>query len=296
MRNLHQIKAARERAKRDRDRAIKEQKLAARERARKERELVVKAMKAAAKEQRRTWSLADASADADALRAKAAYERAPRRGAEDDRRARRAERTAPSAYWREELETIDYMIDASPLILRKLRHHAFHITGIRPYDYRSKGDNRREYFEARLQALRALGGDDLLVPESLALGGFGFDIGGRLFNVDTLKFYEVLIGMERGGVLPHCVSASVRWSAKSARGGAVSPFSSERSFRIRRTSSSTSPSCSSTRRRISGRCFQTRGWRSSGLVGTRLMCTTPISCSCRRRSLAATRSASPISW
>jgi hypothetical protein len=54
MRNLHQIKAARERAKRDRDRAIKEQKLAARERARKERELVVKAMKAAAKEQRRT--------------------------------------------------------------------------------------------------------------------------------------------------------------------------------------------------------------------------------------------------
>jgi glycosyltransferase involved in cell wall biosynthesis len=110
--------------------------------------------------------------------------------------------TAPSAYWREELETIDYMIDASPLILRKLRHHAFHITGIRPYDYRSKGDNRREYFEARLNALRALGGDSLLVPESPALGGFGFDIGGRLFNVDTLKFYEVLIGMERGGVLP----------------------------------------------------------------------------------------------
>ena len=108
---------------------------------------------------------------------------------------------APSAYWREELETIDYMIEASPLIINKLRHHAFHITGIRPYDYRSKGDNRREYFEARLTALRELGGEALLVPESPALGGFGFDIGGRLFNVDTLKFYEVLIGMERGGVL-----------------------------------------------------------------------------------------------
>jgi glycosyltransferase involved in cell wall biosynthesis len=108
---------------------------------------------------------------------------------------------APSAYWREELETIDYMIEASPLIINKLRHHAFHITGIRPYDYRSKGDNRREYFEARLTALRELGGEALLVPESPALGGFGYDIGGRLFNVDTLKFYEVLIGMERGGVL-----------------------------------------------------------------------------------------------
>jgi glycosyltransferase involved in cell wall biosynthesis len=108
----------------------------------------------------------------------------------------------PSAYWQEELATIDYMIEASPLIINKLRHHAFHITGIRPYDYRSKGDNRREYFEARLNALRELGGDRLLVPESPALGGFGYDIGGRLFNVDTLKFYEVLIGMERGGVLP----------------------------------------------------------------------------------------------
>ena len=39
------------------------------------------------------------------------------------------------------------------------------------------------------------------MPESPALGGFGYDIDGRLFNVDTLKFYEVLIGMERGGVL-----------------------------------------------------------------------------------------------
>ena len=106
---------------------------------------------------------------------------------------------APSAYWRQELESIDYLIDASPLIIRKLRHHAFHVTGVRPYDYRDNG--KREHFESRLQALRALGGDALLVPESPALGGFGFDIDGRLFNVDTLKFYEVLIGMQRGGVL-----------------------------------------------------------------------------------------------
>lgn len=107
----------------------------------------------------------------------------------------------PSAYWTEELEHIDYLIEASPLIVRKLRHHAFHITGIRPYDYRAKDDSRRAHFEARLQALRELGGDALLVPESPALGGFGYEIGGRLFNVDTIKFYEVLIGMERGGVL-----------------------------------------------------------------------------------------------
>lgn len=107
----------------------------------------------------------------------------------------------PSAYWSEELENIDYLIEASPLIIRKLRHHAFHITGIRPYDYRVKADTRREHFEARLRALRDLGGDGLLVPESPALGGFGYTIDGRLINVDTIKFYEVLIGMERGGVL-----------------------------------------------------------------------------------------------
>jgi len=109
--------------------------------------------------------------------------------------------TDPSVYWTEELENIDYLIDASPLIVRKLRHHAFHITGIRPYDYRHKGDNRREYFEARLAALRSLAGDAPLVPESPAMGGFGYDIGGALYNVDTLKFYEVFVGMKRGGVL-----------------------------------------------------------------------------------------------
>ena len=115
----------------------------------------------------------------------------------------RSEVSTPSAYWTEELGTIDYMIEASPLIIRKLRHHAFPITGIRPYDYRAKGDSRRrDSFEDRLRALRELAGDALIVPESPALGGFGYDIESRLFNVDTLKFFEVLIGMERSGVLP----------------------------------------------------------------------------------------------
>ena len=107
----------------------------------------------------------------------------------------------PSAYWAEELGNIDYMLDASPLVIRKLRHHAFQITGARPYDYRDKGDGRPQNFEKRLRVLQSLGGDALLVPESPALGGFGYTIDGRLFNIDTLKFYEVLIAMERGGVL-----------------------------------------------------------------------------------------------
>jgi hypothetical protein len=103
---------------------------------------------------------------------------------------------APSAYWTGELANIDYLIEASPLIVAKLRHHAFHITGIRPYDYRMKADSRRTLFEQRLAALRELDRDEaLLVPEHPALGGFGYDIGGRLLRGHA----EVLRGAARHG-------------------------------------------------------------------------------------------------
>ena len=108
---------------------------------------------------------------------------------------------APSRYWAEELEQMDYLADASPLVIRKLRHHAFQITGVRPYDYRGAGE-QRTYFERRLRALVALAGDaSLLVGEHEALGGFGFVIDGRRHNLDTLKFFEVLVGMRRAGLL-----------------------------------------------------------------------------------------------
>jgi len=108
---------------------------------------------------------------------------------------------APSRYWADELEHIDYLIEASPLVIRKLRHHAFHITGVRPYDYRGAAE-QRTYFERRLRALETLaGGNELLLGDHDALGGFGFEIDGRRHNVDTLKFFEVLTGMQRAGLL-----------------------------------------------------------------------------------------------
>ena len=110
------------------------------------------------------------------------------------------EAARPSAYWVDELETLEYLLDASPLIIDRLRHHTYPITGIRAYDYRSGKDATR--FAEKLAALIELaGGDQLLVPESRALGGFGHEIDGRLCNIDTLKYFEVLIGMERAGVL-----------------------------------------------------------------------------------------------
>ncbi|MEA2150743.1 MAG: hypothetical protein QOD69_2573 [Solirubrobacteraceae bacterium] len=105
-----------------------------------------------------------------------------------------------SAYWAEELETLDFMLDASPLIIERLRHHTYPITGIRPYEYRS-GKDRAAQYAAKLEALASLGGRDLRVPESPALGGFGHEIGGALWNIDTLKYHEVLVALEQAAVL-----------------------------------------------------------------------------------------------
>lgn len=107
----------------------------------------------------------------------------------------------PSDYWQEELANFDYMIDASPLIVRKLRHHCYHLTGLRVYDYRTNQYIKKIAFEAKLCALKAKDKNNLLIPESRILGGFGFKIDGQLYNIDTLKFYETLIALNRAGIL-----------------------------------------------------------------------------------------------
>jgi hypothetical protein len=116
----------------------------------------------------------------------------------------------PSAYWREELGNFEYMLDASPLVIEKLRHHTYHITGLKVYDYRSHAYKRQEGLEEKLAALRSLGGDELRVAEAPDLGGFGFHIDGGLYNIDTLKFYEALIALEKGGVLKELREGKLR--------------------------------------------------------------------------------------
>src|SRR3954451_20250004 len=90
----------------------------------------------------------------------------------------------PSAYWEEELTNFEYMLDASPLVIDKLRHHAMHITGIRPYEYRSNRDRWRSRLTDKRRALLKYGKREMLVPEWRALGGFGFEIEGELYNLD----------------------------------------------------------------------------------------------------------------
>jgi putative sugar O-methyltransferase len=131
----------------------------------------------------------------------------------------------PSAYWREELSGFEYILDASPLVVAKLRHHTHHVTGLRPYEYRSHRDPGA--FRDKLDRLVAAGGKDLLVPEARQLGGFGFEIDGALFNLDTLKFYEALIALDHGGLLADFRAATERrvvWEIGAGWGGFAYQF------------------------------------------------------------------------
>ncbi len=107
----------------------------------------------------------------------------------------------PSAYWQQEIEGFLYMFDASPAMIGKLRDQCYHITAVKSYDYREHHNHRAGDYQAKFDALRAVDADGLFVPEPTALGGFGFDVGPGLANLDTLKFYEVLIGMSKAGLL-----------------------------------------------------------------------------------------------
>lgn len=106
-----------------------------------------------------------------------------------------------SKYWEEELSGFEYIFDASPLIIGDLRGHCWHITGIRAYEYRRHHSIRKGPFASKLASLKAVDHSNLFVPESPILGGFGHDLDGELVNLDTLKFYECLIGLDSQGFL-----------------------------------------------------------------------------------------------
>ncbi|NQW15905.1 MAG: putative sugar O-methyltransferase [Chloroflexi bacterium] len=109
---------------------------------------------------------------------------------------------APSDYWSAEVKGIEYLLDASPLLVQTLRSHCYHLTGIQDYDYRGHHSLRMPHFQSKYEALAALDSWGLFVPEDPRLGGFGHELDAGLTNVDTLKFYEVLIGLKMAGMIP----------------------------------------------------------------------------------------------
>jgi len=114
----------------------------------------------------------------------------------------------PSDYWAEELTGIDYMLDASPLAIENLREHCHHLTGIRAYEYRQHHSHQKERFLRKLGMLQRQDNRGLLLAEPPLLGGFGHAIDGALYNLDTLKFYECLIALNKAGLLDSLRGAS----------------------------------------------------------------------------------------
>lgn len=144
-----------------------------------------------------------------------------------DLESRAATRGPPSAYWQEEMAHLDYLADASPLVVEKLRHHTSHVTGLRAYDYRLNRDRAKQRFVNKLNMLRKRDRTGVLVPESPMLGGFGFDIDGERYNLDTLKFYEVLIALDMAAILGEFRQAEERrlvWEIGAGWGGFAYQF------------------------------------------------------------------------
>lgn len=129
------------------------------------------------------------------LRARAAV------GAMMEEWPRQAGEAEASHYWREDMEGFFYLFDASPLIIETLREQCYHLTGVKSYEYRRHHDAAAKDFKWKLDRLRAIDSADLFVPEAPEMGGFGFDVGPGRVNIDTLKFYEVMIGLQKAGFL-----------------------------------------------------------------------------------------------
>jgi hypothetical protein len=102
------------------------------------------------------------------------------------------------------VDALRYLWDATPDMIGNLRHHTTPITGISPADYVTTAEARKRFL-MDLSRLVKVGNKALLVPESPLLGGFGHAVrrgeDERQYNDDTLKYYEMLSGLECGAVL-----------------------------------------------------------------------------------------------
>jgi len=126
----------------------------------------------------------------------------------------------PSDYWEEEITGFEYIFDASPLIIKLLRHHCYHITGLRSYDYRQHHIRYKTKLQEKYELLKRFDPSfGLFVAESPMLGGFGFKDGGFMYNVDTLKFYESILTLYYGGFLGHFLEAEERKTVLEIGGG-----------------------------------------------------------------------------
>ncbi len=80
-----------------------------------------------------------------------------------------------------------HLADLGAEQVSRLRREGTHVGGVAPTDYERPSKAAVGLFCDKLKRLVKLGGKDLVVTESPALGGFGHTVHGDLYNLDTLR-------------------------------------------------------------------------------------------------------------
>ncbi|MBI3049017.1 MAG: putative sugar O-methyltransferase [Acidobacteria bacterium] len=103
---------------------------------------------------------------------------------------------------RRTIAALSHLWDAAPETIATLRHWCEPISGVRAVDYDDPAGDLIARLRRDLAVLRKQLGQDLLVPEPQALGGFGYLRAGERYNADTLKHFHLLAALQDAAVLP----------------------------------------------------------------------------------------------
>ena len=120
------------------------------------------------------------------------------------------------------VNALAHLWDATPETIANLRRSCEPISSVRASDYQAAPSDLLTKLKRELGMLRRQVGRELFVQESRALGGFGFDRHGELYNEDTARFFKVLIALHDGAVLEPCRGTGSRrlvWEIGGGWGG-----------------------------------------------------------------------------
>jgi hypothetical protein len=125
------------------------------------------------------------------------------------------------------VEALAPLWDAAPQTIASLRRWCEPISGVRASDYEVGSSGLAKRIRCDLKRLYMEVGRELFVPEPPLLGGFGFETDAQRYNDDTVKFFNVLVGLQDGGVLGGIRGAAHRqvvWEIGGGWGGFAYQF------------------------------------------------------------------------
>lgn len=128
---------------------------------------------------------------------------------------------------RRAIEGLAPLWTANAEMIAQLRRWCEPLSGVRAADYASESSELATRLKRELSMLRRQGAHDLFVQESRALGGFGFEKHGELYNEDTLLFCKTLVALHDGALVqPYRASDERRlvWEIGGGWGGFACQF------------------------------------------------------------------------